>query len=148
VALFEKLMKRDDLFWEPRHWAIVKSEFKSLLKRATAGSLKPVTHVKDIDRAAKEFVFEIRHDFQVVEIDANGNKTHRKTRVRLYITEPPAHPDHVIGLHLHEKVVVDGDNDETNRLQNIEIDAAVARYNRGRANNWGITDLAAGAGHE
>jgi hypothetical protein len=141
LAHFESLMKRDDLYWEPRHWAITKSELKNLLKRASQGRLKPVVHIKDIDRGAGEFVFEIIYDFNIVRVSADGTRAHKKARVRLYISEPPNYPGQIVGLHLHEKVVAN-DNRETNRLQNIEIDKAIQKYKDGRPNNWGIQNLA------
>jgi hypothetical protein len=110
------------------------------------GRLKPLAEVAEIDRAANEFVFEIKFDFDAIEIDSNQVRKRVKVKTRTYISEPPAHVDAFTGLHLHEKRIVKGNNHETNRLQNIEIDIAVRYYDMARARSWGLSPLTPNSG--
>lgn len=140
VRTFESLMKAPaDRFWDPHHWAITKGEFRSLLVRACAGRLIPLTHVKEIDRAAGEHVFEIVYETRVIRVDSAGNRYSERVQVRMYISEPPGYPSHFVGLHVHEKEIIPGDHKRENELQNIEIDVAVNYYELGRPSNWGIS---------
>ena len=139
MATFEAMMKSPpDRFWDPRHWAITKAEFRSLLLRACKGNLIPITHVKEIDRAAKEDVFEIVYKTRVIRKDEDEKRHSEKVQIRLYSSEPPAFPAHFVGLHIHEKTILPDDHRRENELQNIEIDVAVRYYDAGRPSNWGI----------
>lgn len=138
VTAFERLVRTSDREWDPRHWAMLKSEFRNLLRRAERGALIPVTHVKDIDRGASEFVFEILHNFNVIERGLDDERVSKKVKVRFYVSEPPAHPNAILGLHVHEKEIIPGDHSEENRLQNVEIDVAISYYELGRSTSWGL----------
>lgn len=139
VLTFEQLIDNvPGLFWDPRHRAITIAEYRGRLKRGMAGRLEPVTHVKEMDRAREEHVFELIYDFNVIELDANGVRKSRKMKTRTYFSEPPEHPKHFVGLHMHEKILVPHDHGAENDLQNVEVDVAVRYYDLGRATKWGI----------
>jgi hypothetical protein len=138
VRTFEDVARTPERIWDPRHWAITRAEFRNLLIRATNGRLIPLTHVKEIDRARREFVFEIKYDFRAISLDAKNKRVGSKVKTRTYTSEPPEFADSFVGLHVHQKIEIPGDNAETNRLQNVEIDVAVRYYELGRPNNWGL----------
>ena len=126
------------LHWDPVHLAITRREFRDRITRGQNGRLIPVTQVAEIGRAANEYVFEIKYDFSVVSVSADGMRTTRKMRTRLYISEPPQFPTHFVGLHVHEKATFPEDHRLENDMQNREIDTAVRYYEAGRPSNWGI----------
>ena len=134
---FEELMRRPGRRWSPTSWRLERRRFTRRLEAACAGGLEPVTHVKDIDRGAHEYLFEIRWDIGILE-HRDGRDVHDTVPVRLYHAEPTTMTDVILGLHLHEKEIVDGDTDATNDLQDIEIDKAIKRFHDGRPVKWGI----------
>lgn len=58
--------------------------------------------------------------------------------IRIYETEAPHLPHHLVALRCHQKVT-DVPPDEIKVLQNAEIDIATGRWLRGRDEMWGLT---------
>ena len=139
VQAFSYVLLLDpSLVWDSNHLGITRQEFRNRVARASNGRLIPVSQVAEIDRAASEFLFEIKYDFNVVFLDGEGNRATRKMRTRFYISEPPTFPNHFVGLHVHEKQIFPNDHSLENAMQNTEIDLAVKYYEAGRGDEWGI----------
>lgn len=135
---FHDLMHIPGRLWSPFSWPLEARRFAKRLEAACSGDLVPVDHVKDIDRAGQEYLFEIRWDVAVTDRTANGSLQHRSVPVRLYHAEPADLLDMFVGLHVHEKAIVRGDRKATNALQDVEIGVAVGRFWEGRPLRWGI----------
>lgn len=135
---FTRVMQRPGLLWSPYSWPLERRRFTRLLEQACIGALVPVDHVKDIDRGAHEYLFEIRWTIGVLEQGEDGSRRQSSVQVRLYHAEPANAIDIFVGLHLHEKRIVEGDPDATTTLQNHHIDIAIAKFHRGRSTRWGI----------
>lgn len=129
-----------------REWTTIylkadaKAGFKARLKAAEAGTLtfpgmwKPITTDPEL--------YEIRwSDVAVQERDpVTGILTLENVEVRLYYSEH--HFDSwFLGLHGHEKVIVEGNHDETTRLQNAEIEKASSFYDENVTDSWGVSEL-------
>lgn len=138
LQVFTDLVKTSDREWDPRHFAMTKSEFKFRLNQARKGKLKPLVQVAEIDRGRSEYIFEIKYDFNAIVRDLNGERAVQKARTRLYISEPMSEPDSFVGLHMHDKPDLPGDNPEMNRLQNIEIDIAIRYFDLGSSSRWNL----------
>jgi hypothetical protein len=98
------------------------AELDRTLAEAAAGvltrddeRLKPISRHPDI--------WELRFEF-------GGHQ------FRMYFGEPRITPGHLVALHFHAKQVIDGDIEETNRLQNREIDVAAERFRDGERRGW------------
>lgn len=123
-----------------------RAQFKRRLRDATRGRLvvsEGETPVKEIQRPEAR-LFEIR--WQDILVDDRDPvswlvKPRRPALVRLYYLEP-ATTRWVVGLHTHEKVVIDGDEEETRRLQDDEIDVAVERATGQASEGWAVPELA------
>lgn len=133
---FEIVMHRPGLLWSPYSWPMARAEFRKVLLRGMEGDLKPVDHVKKIDPRHNEFLFEIRWPVPALEQLEDGTRVHRDVLVRFYHGEPAELDFTFVGVHLHEKVIVPGDDAATNRLQNIEIEVAISRYLDGVSTLW------------
>jgi len=132
-------MRTADRRWNPYAWAMTKSEFTNVLRRAERGDLKPVDEVKEIQRFPQEFLYELRWLYDSVEhVDADGSRVFMPVHVRLYHAEPAVITDALIGLHLHEKVIDPLDAARTRALQNAEIEVAARSYWAGHHSSWGI----------
>lgn len=120
---------------------ICEAEIEDRLELAERGGLKPVEHVKRIQRSPEVDMFEIRwNHIMVMEQDrVSGEYQDVKALIRLYYFEQGE--PWVVGLHLHEKVIVDGDEAETSRLQNVEIDQARECFEQCRESRWGLDEL-------
>lgn len=126
-ALWEVVSSPTARRWNPYAAAMAKAEFRNRLKAAQRGELKPVDQVKAMD--PDDELFEIRWvGLTVTEHDPDsGTNVFLDIEVRLLHAEPAALGVCAIGLHAHQKVVVDGDKVETRRLQDVEIAIAVGR---------------------
>ena len=119
--------------------ADLRQEFRRLIQSAERGDLTPYEECKPI-RVDPE-VYEIRWtDISLPRKDALGlwmEPDH--AHFRLYYGEP-AEALWFLGLHAHEKSILDDDGDETTRQQDIEINHAVTIY-RHSEDHWGIPEL-------
>lgn len=76
-------------------------------------------------------LFEIR-----IRVAVNG------LLIRIYETEDPRLPGHIVLLLAHVKNVSGLTEDEISRLQNEQIEEAVRRWRDGRSTLWGLAPLA------
>lgn len=124
--------------WNPYAWAMANSEFKKRLELACQGILIPVEEVKPIERGRAERLFEIKWTVPVQDELKDGGYRFHDVQVRASHSEPVELPFGFVGLHVHEKFVVDGDDTATNELQNSAIDVAIARFIDGVPTRWGV----------
>lgn len=124
--------------WTPWNEPLIRAEVAGLIETGKIGGLTPVKHVKEIERAPREYIFEIRFSNQVSRVDSKGRAGFDTAQSRSYHTEPAHIPDVFIGLHVHEKAIVKGDGRRTQELQDVEIDIAVQAFERGEPHNWGL----------
>lgn len=121
--------------------AMCEAEIEDRLELAQAGRLRPIDHVKRIQRVPEISMFEIRWDhIQVTTKDpVSWEYQGTNVMVRLYYAEEGE--PWVVGLRVHEKIIGFTDK-ETNRLQNEEIDKAEKYFTARRSGRWGVTELA------
>lgn len=108
--------------WNPYAWAMAKSEFRKRLELACRGILIPVDEVKPIERGRSEKLFEIKWTVPVQDGLEGGSFRFHDVQVRAYHSEPVELPFGFVGLHVHEKRIVDGNDAATRDLQNVEKD--------------------------
>ena len=141
-----KAIQRSDRVATPYVDANHRAQFKRRLLDATRGRLtasERETPVKEIQRPEAR-LFEIR--WQDILVDDRDPvswlvKPQRPALVRLYYLEP-ATTRWVVGLHAHEKVVIEGDDEATRRLQDDEIEVAVVRATSQASEGWAVPELA------
>ena len=116
-------------------------QIEAYLELAEAGHLKPSDHVKRVRRAPEIHMFEIRWDHigTTKQDKVSGMYEESRAMVRLYYVEQGE--PWVVGLHVHEKTLGSNDN-ETNRLQNQEMDKARTCFEAGADSWWGVAELA------
>ena len=138
-ALWDAIRRPGQRRWSPYASAHVRSEFRDRLVVAASGGLRPHDEVKPVgnEQAA---LFEIRWvDIDVIDLDERMEPVeYRTVGARLYHSEPLVLSVAAVGLHAHEKVIVDGDDRETHRLQDLEIAVAEVLYFQGIGSRWGI----------
>ena len=122
--------------------ALNRAAFRRRLKDATRGRLRIDDEVRSIDRPRAR-IFEIR--WQSIAVDERDPVSWMITPrgnalVRLYYVEP-VKAAWVVGLHAHEKVLVEGDEQETRRLQDLEIDVAAELAAAERDTTWGVPEI-------
>lgn len=117
------------------------AQIEARLELAESGRLEPAEHVKRVRRAPEIHMFEIRwnHIGTKRQDKVSGMYEESRAMVRLYYVEQGE--PWVVGLHVHEKAFGPND-DETNRLQNQEMDKARTCFEAGADSWWGITELA------
>ena len=118
--------------------ANAKGAFISRLKDLTRGWLEPIEEVRALKRPRRS-LFEVR--WQNVHCRTktdDGTYTHTDILLRMIFAEPPELGDAALGLHAHEKIVVEWDEQETRRLQDMEIDRAERLYEEGDECHWGV----------
>lgn len=140
-----------DRRWSPYNSETTRSEFRGRLREAARGRLRPVDHVKCLDRGEAQCLFEVRWSgVTVQEVDrrpeAGKNPDgslkviHVDVEARLIHAEPTSLSLAALGLHAHEKVVFPRDRARTRAAQNAEIDIAIGLYRAGLPTRWGVTD--------
>ncbi len=128
-ALMDVVKAPPERRWSPYASIMLEREFRHRLAAASRGELEPLDHVKSLDHPLAAEMFEIRwQHVPVTEATVDGGVRHRDVRVRLLHAEPAALGVVAIGLHAHEKVVVDGDARATRDVQDAEILKAVGIY--------------------
>lgn len=124
------LLKNEGFQFNPYTEAFVEAQIEDRLLVAERGRLKPVEHIKRIQRSGKLDLFEIRwNNIELSRVldKASGLVGSPETvPIRLYIVE--ADQPKVVGLLIHRKVIVEGETEETRRRQNCEIDKAIGIY--------------------
>lgn len=126
--------------------------FERRLKLATRGRLKPSDHVKTIASVRSADMFEIRWtDIKAIARNAVSGLIEGDLclHIRLYYIEEGG--PWIVGLHAHEKQLADSE-EQTRRLQDVEIGKAEAHARAGAERRWGVDALCAssttgGPGH-
>lgn len=140
---FVRVLESEDRYWTGPSLAIARSEFRRLVRRASAGRATPVTHVKAIRDTEHEHLYELRWTISTIslgDVRSDGREPERKGeqwQVRMYHSEPELWPLNFVGLHIHHKVIAET-TAETDRLQDVEIDRAISRYWLGAPTEWGL----------
>lgn len=132
----------ENRLWNPHNAAMIRAEFRRVLKDACKGVLVPVDQVKEAGHDPTVPLYEIRwqHGIQVTYKDpATGQISHPSVLVRMYHSEPISEPDYFIGHHVHEKQI-GVDDKTTSRLQTEEISIAQRKYRLGENYAWGISN--------
>ena len=111
---------------------------KKRLETAARGELQPPKEIKSL--RAGDILFEIRWaGIPVHECPPTGPERHTTAEVRLIHAQPYDELGLcVLGLHAHEKAIIDGDAQATKRLQDDQIDLAEQRFSSGRSTCWGV----------
>lgn len=117
------------------------AEIEDRLQLAELGGLRPIDHVKRIQRVPEISMFEIRwNQIHVTKQDrVSGTYQGAEVMVRLYYAEEGK--PWVVGLRVHEKTI-GATEEETNRLQNDEISKAETYFKARRKDRWGVDELA------
>lgn len=118
--------------------AITRADFKKRLEKAARGGLQPPGEIKSL--RAGDILFEIRWaGIPVHERPPTGLEHHTTAEVRLIHAQPYDELGLcVLGLHAHEKAIIDGDAQATKRLQDYQIDLAEQLFYSGRSTCWGV----------
>lgn len=115
-----------------------KGAFRSRLKLLTRGGLEPIKEVRALRRPGSP-LFEVRwQNVRGRTKTDDGTYTHADILLRMIFAEPRELGDAALGLHAHEKIVVEGDEQETRDLQDMEIDRAARLYEQGDEDLWGV----------
>ena len=118
--------------------ADAKGAFISHLKRLTRGGLEPIEEVRALKRP-RSSLFEVRwQNVRCRTKTDEGTYAHTYILLRMIFAEPPELGDAALGLHAHEKIVVEGNEQETRRLQDMEIDRAEHLYEEEGECHWGV----------
>ena len=125
----------------PIQEADFEAQIEDRLTLAQDGSLIPVDHVKTIQRNPSIEMFEIRWtDISVNRRDrVSGLISQGIAHVRLYYIEEGF--AWIVGVHVHEKVIIEGDEEATIELQNVEIDEAIHFVQDHRSEWWGVSEF-------
>ncbi len=127
--------------WNMYNKAFTRREFTKRLEAASRGELVPVDQVKPVEDPDAEWLFEIRWADLALQEQRQGEALSRHITIeaRLYHAEPLSLGVVAIGLHAHEKAIVEDDPKATRQAQDLEIHEAIVRYNDGLASRWGIS---------
>lgn len=127
----------------PIQEADFEAQIEDRLSLAQDGELIPVDHVKTIRRKPAIEMFEIRWtDVSVNRRDrVSGLVAQEIAHVRLYYIEEGF--NWVVGVHIHEKVIIEEDEQATLDLQDVEIDEAIHFVEDHRDGWWGVEELQA-----
>ena len=124
--------------WNPRQEAIIRADFRKRLEKAAQGKLRPPGELKSL--RGDVTLFEIRwRDIDVREVNPSGIDSYAKVQVRLIHAQPFDQLGLcILGLHAHEKVIIEGDPAGTKVAQDDEIDIAEDRLTSGYSTCWGV----------
>jgi hypothetical protein len=138
VDALMKTLKGDGRQWNQWNEPMVRAEFRDYLERAEHGKLKPVVEVDALVSGEEAWLYEIRWiDIDVRRVKA-GQTEYYGAEVRALHSEPPKQPGHLIGVHVHEKLWWDDDDQRTRDVQNAEIETAVKALKAFAPDNWGL----------
>ncbi len=133
---FMTVLRQPNRLWNPYAEAMVKSEFKKRIEKASAGLLKPIEEVKGVDEEHLQPLYEIRwQEVPVTERESpEASPVYKVVLVRLYHSEPASEPGFFIGHHIHQKVV--GPGIDIFAEQDAEIAVARRIYDMGEGVRW------------
>ena len=138
AALMAAIKEPTNRRWNPRQEAMIRASFRKCLERAAQGKLRPPGELKSLRGGVT--LFEIRwRDIDVREVNFSGIDSYAQVEVRLIHAQPFDQLGLcILGLHAHEKVIVNGDPAATKAAQDAEIDIAECRLISGYSTNWGV----------
>lgn len=121
--------------------ADLEAQIEDRIELAEQGRLQPIDHVRTVRRSPRIEMYEIRWThIGVVRVDkVSGLKSSGEAHLRLYYVETGQ--TWVVGVHIHEKIVISDDEAATRTLQNVEIDEAVSFAELRAEDCWGVEEL-------
>ena len=134
AALKEPMNRR----WNPYQETMIRANFRKRLEKAAQGKLRPPGELKSL--RGDVILFEIRwRDIDVREVNPSGIDSYAQVEVRLIHAQPYDQLGLcILGLHAHEKVIVEGDPAATKAAQDAEIGIAESLLNSGYSTCWGV----------
>jgi len=134
-ALMGAIKAPENRRWNPYQEALIRAKFKKRLEKAAEGKLYPPEELKSL--RGEDVLFEIR--WSQGEISVNEvNRVGIPVEVRLIHAQPERLNRCILGLHAHEKVIIEGDPAATKAAQDAEIDIAERRFISGYRTHWGV----------
>lgn len=133
-ALMAAIKEPANRRWNPYLETFNRALFRKRLEKAARGKLYPPEELKSL--RGDDVLFEIRwRDIQVNE----ANRLGIHVEVRLIHAQPYDQLGRcILGLHAHEKVIIEGDPAATKAAQDAEIDIAERRFISGYRTCWGV----------
>ena len=124
--------------WNPYQETMIRATFRKRLEKAAQGKLRPPGELKSLRGGAT--LFEIRwRDIDVREVNPSGIDSYAQVEVRLIHAQPFDQLGLcILGLHAHEKVIIEGDPAATKAAQDAEIDIAEHLLISGYSTCWGV----------
>ena len=137
-ALMAAIKKPANRRWNPYQETMIRANFRKRLENAAEGKLRPPGELKSLRGGAT--LFEIRwRDINVREVNPLGNESYVQVEIRLIHAQPYDQLGLcILGLHAHEKVIVEGDPAATKAAQDAEIGIAESLLNSGYSTHWGV----------
>lgn len=137
-ALMAAIKEPTNRRWNPYQEAMIRASFRKRLEKAAQGKLRPPGELKSLRGGVT--LFEIRwRDIDVREVNSSGIASYAQVEVRLIHAQPFDQLGLcILGLHAHEKVIVNGDPAATKAAQDAEINIAERRLISGYSTNWGV----------
>ena len=135
-ALMGAIKAPENRRWNPYQEALIRAKFKKRLEKAAEGKLYPPEELKSL--RGEDVLFEIR--WSQGEISVNEvNRVGIPVEVRLIHAQPYDQLGRcILGLHAHEKVIIEGDPAATKAAQDAEIDKAEHLLISGYRTHWGV----------
>lgn len=138
-ALMSAIKAPPKRLWNPFQESIIRAEFRKRLEKAAQGKLQPPEELKPLRGGGS--LFEIRWQaIPVREVVSEELQAARKVEVRLIHAQPFDELGLcILGLHAHEKTIVEDDRAATKDAQDDQIDIAEQLYASGYPTCWGVT---------
>ncbi|MGP1497867.1 MAG: hypothetical protein ACTTI9_05015 [Schaalia odontolytica] len=137
-ALMGAIKAPENRRWNPHQEALIRANFKKRIEKAAEGKLRPPGELKSL--RGDVTLFEIRWwDITVREAHPSGIDSYASVEVRLIHAQPFDQLGLcILGLHAHEKVIIEGDSVATKAAQDAEIDIAEYLLISGYPTRWGV----------
>ena len=137
-ALMAAIKEPRNRRWNPYQEAMIRASFRKRLEKAAQGKLRPPEELKSLRGGVA--LFEIRwRDIDVREVNSSGIDSYAQVEVRLIHAQPFDQLGLcILGLHAHEKVIVNGDPAATKAAQDAEINIAEHLLISGYSTCWGV----------
>lgn len=137
-ALMGAIKAPENRRWNPYQETMIRATFRKRLEKAAQGKLRPPGELKSLRGGAT--LFEIRwRDINVREVNPLGNESYAQVEIRLIHAQPYDQLGLcILGLHAHEKVVIEGNPAATKARQDAEIDTAEQLLISGYRTCWGV----------
>lgn len=138
-ALMGAIKAPPNRLWNPFQERMIHAEFKKRLEKAARGELEPPAELKPL--RGGDSLFEIRWQaIPVHEVLPSGRPSHTEVGVRLIHAQPFDELGLcILGLHAHEKTIIEDDHAATKDAQDHQIDIAEQLFASGYPTCWGVT---------